>query len=290
MHLPKLQGSGECYPNDSDLVFLYLLDNPIVVFDSGLGSLSVIKQLRRHLPAENLLYLADEQHFPYGNKTRQELLTITLDILRYLERYKPKLVVIASITPSVQILDVVKRSSRMDIMGIIPPLKTACKLTKKKHIGILATTATIKSKELGDLIRSYVPQNILVTRFDASGIINLVENGEYITNERKTYDAISKVLEYREDLESHIDVMVLASTHLPFISNYIVSLLPTIRLIDPVKLLANDVKRYLSSNHMTKKKGVGRTEILITSNKSRFETIIRKLGIREPVKEIFLTH
>jgi glutamate racemase len=265
-----------------------LLDNPIAVFDSGLGSLSIVKQLRKHLPTENLLYLADEQHFPYGNKTRQELLTNILDIIRYLERYKPKLVVIASITPSVQILDEVKRSSRMGIVGIIPPLKTACKMTKKKHIGILATAGTIKSKELGALIKSQVPQNILVTRFDASEIIGLVENGEYITNERKTFDAISKAINYREDLESHLDVMVLASTHLPFVSNYLVSLFPNIRLIDPVKLLANDVKRYLSINHMAKKKGVGRTEILVTSNKARFEGIVRKLGVREPIKEIFL--
>ena len=141
---------------------------------------------------------------------------------------------------------------------------------------------------MGDLIKSQVPQNILVTRFDASEIIGLVENGEYITNERKTFDAISKAIEYRENLESHIDVMVLASTHLPFVSNYLVSLVPTIRLIDPVKLLANDVRKYLSTNHMAKKKGVGRTEILVTSNKTRFEGIIRKLGIREPIKEIFL--
>jgi glutamate racemase len=152
----------------------------------------------------------------------------------------------------------------------------------------LATAGTIKSKELGDLIKSQVPQNILVTRFDASQIIGLVENGDYITNERKTFDSISKAIEYREDLDSHIDVMVLASTHLPFVSNYLVSLLPKIRLIDPVKLLANDVRRYLSVNHMAKKKGVGRTEILITSNKARFEGIVRKLGVREPVKEIFL--
>ncbi|HZD34419.1 MAG TPA: glutamate racemase [Nitrososphaeraceae archaeon] len=267
-----------------------MVDNPIAVFDSGLGSLSVIKQLRRHLPSENLLYLADEQNFPYGNKTRQELLTIILDILHYLERYKPKLVVIASITPSVQILDEVKRSSRMDVLGITPPLKTACKLTKKKHIGILATAGTIKSRELGGLIRSHVPQNILVTRFDASEIVSLVENGEYLTNERKTFDAISKAIEYREDLGSYIDVMVLASTHLPFVSNYLGSLLPTVRLVDPVKLLVNDVKKYLFLKHMARKTGVGRTEILITSNKSRFETIIRKLGIREPAKEIFLVH
>jgi glutamate racemase len=154
----------------------------------------------------------------------------------------------------------------------------------------LATTATIKSKELGDLIRSQVPQNILVTRFDASEIIGLVENGEYITNERRTFDAISKAIEYREDFESYIDVMILGSTHLPFVWNYFASILPTIKLIDPVILLANDVRKYLSTNHMAKKKGVGRTEILITSNKSRFESIIRKLGIRDPVKEIFLTY
>ena len=266
-----------------------MLDNPIAVFDSGLGSLSVIKELRKYLPAENLLYLADEQHFPYGNKTKQELLYIILDILRNLVRYKPNLVVIPSITPSVQILDDVKRLSKLGVVGIVPPLKTACRQTKKKHIGILATAGTIKSKELGALIKSQIPQNILVTRFDATEIIGLVESGEYLTNERRTFDAISKAIEYREDLESHIDVMVLASTHLPFVSNYFASLVPTIRLIDPVKVLANEVRKYLYTNHMAKKKGTGRTEILITSNKSRFEGIIRKLGIREPVKEIFLS-
>jgi glutamate racemase len=269
---------------------LELLDNPIAVFDSGLGSLSVIKQLHKELPAENLLYIADEQHFPYGSKSKQELLTIILDILRYLERYKPKLVVVASATPSVQVLDAVKRSSKLNILGIIPPLKTACKLTKKKHIGILATTGTIKSKELGDLIKKNVPQNILVSRFDASEIVGLVETGEYITNERKTFDVIARAIQHKDDIESYIDVMVLGSTHLPFVSNYLASLMPKIRIIDPVKLIAKDVRRNLITNNMARRKGYGKTEILITSNKARFEGIIRKLGMREAVKEIFLAY
>jgi glutamate racemase len=270
------------------VLLLSLLDNPIAVFDSGLGSLSVIEQLRKELPCENLLYLADEQHFPYGKKTKQELLTIITDIIRYLERYKPKLIVVASITPSIQVLDQVKRSSKIDVLGIILPLKNACKLTKKKHIGIMATEGTISSKELGALIKNQVPQNILVTRFNASQVIGLVETGEYLNDERKTFDSISHALQFHGDLESHIDVLVLGSTHLPFISNYIASLVPNIRLVDPVKLTVHEVRRHLASNHMARKKGTGRTEILITSDKSRFEGIIRKLGMREVVKEIYL--
>ena len=89
----------------------------------------------------------------------------------------------------------------------------------------MATQGTIMSKGLEDQIRREIPQNILVTKFNASPIIELVENGTYITNERRTFDVISDIL--GNELDKKIDVITLSSTHLPFVKRYLNYLVPT---------------------------------------------------------------
>ena len=131
-----------------------MTNNPVAVFDSGIGSLSIIRELRREVPNEDLLYFADRAHFPYGSKSHGELREIIVNSVNYFRRYKPKLVVVASNTPSVQVLDEVKRTiTDVPIIGVRPPLKEAARMTKKKHIGIMATEGTIRSRELENQIR-----------------------------------------------------------------------------------------------------------------------------------------
>ena len=211
-----------------------MTNNPIAVFDSGVGSLSIIRDLKKEIPHENLLYFADKAHFPYGNKSHSQLREIIINTIKYLERYKPKLTIIASNTPSVQMLDEIRRTIDVPLIGIRPPLKEASTITKKKHIGIMATEGTIRSKGLENQIRREVPQNIFVTKFNASPIIELIENGTYITNERKTFDVISNVL--GDQVDTKIDVITLASTHLPFVKRYLNSLLPTVKFMILQKL------------------------------------------------------
>jgi glutamate racemase len=246
-----------------------LTNNPIAVFDSGIGSLSIIRELKKEIPHENLLYFADKAHFPYGNKSHAQLRDIIINTIKYLEKYKPKLTIIASNTPSVQMLDEIRRMIDVPLIGIRPPLKEASTLTKKKHIGIMATEGTINSKGLENQIRRDVPQNILVTKFNASPIIELIENGTYITNERKTFDV--------------------SSTHLPFVKKYLNSLLPTVKFIDPAKIVTKDIKKFLAFNRMLRKSGNGRLRVLVSSEKKQFEIVIRAMGVREPVEEIFFT-
>ena len=101
-----------------------MTNNPIAVFDSGIGSLSVIRELRREVPNEDLLYLADRAHFPYGTKSFPEMREIIINTINYLRRYKPKVVVVASNTPSVQVLDDVRKLiSDISLIGVRPPLK-----------------------------------------------------------------------------------------------------------------------------------------------------------------------
>jgi glutamate racemase len=264
-----------------------LINNPVAVFDSGIGSLSIIQELKKEIPHENLLYFADKAHFPYGNKSPMQLRDIIVNTVNYLERYKPKLTVIASNTPSIAILDQIKRMVNVPLIGIRPPLKEACRLTKKKHIGIMATKLTIISKELENQIKREVPQKILVTKFNASPIIELIENGIHISNERKTFDTINQVIGYEVDKE--IDVITLSSTHLPFVKPYLNSLLPSIKFVDSAKVVAKEVRKYLTFNRMLKKTGNGRLQIFVSDGKRQFEQMIRAMGIREPVEEIFLT-
>jgi glutamate racemase len=267
---------------------LYILINtPVAVFDSGIGSLSIIQELKKEIPHENLLYFADKAHFPYGNKSATQLRDIILNTVNYLERYKPKLTVIASNTPSIAILDQIRRMVNVPLIGIRPPLKEACRLTKKKHIGIMATKLTINSKELENQIKREVPQKILVTKFNASPIIELIEKGIHISNERKTFDTINQVI--GSEVDKEIDVITLSSTHLPFVKSYLNSLLPTIKFVDSAKAVAKEVRKYLIFNRMIKKTGNGRLQILVSDEKRQFEQIIHAMGIREPVEEIFLT-
>jgi glutamate racemase len=264
-----------------------LINNPVVIFDSGVGSLSIVRELKKEIPHENLLYFADKAHFPYGAKSRYDLRQLIINTVKYLERYEPKLTIIASNTPSIQVLDEIKASLNVPLIGVKPPLEKASKLTKKKHIGIMATYSTIMSKEFEHQIRKKVPQDILITKYNASPIIELIEDGIDSVNERKTFDVIVQVL--GESLDTNIDVMILASTHLPFVKNYLISLLPSVKFLDPSRSVARQVKKFLAFNRMLRKKGAGRLEILVTDKRKQFEQTIRNLGINQPVKEVFLT-
>ncbi|MCI0561424.1 MAG: glutamate racemase, partial [Nitrososphaera sp.] len=220
-----------------------MTNNPVAVFDSGIGSLSIIRELRREIPSEDLLYFADRAHFPYGTKSYAELRTIIVNTVSYLKRYRPKLVVVASNTPSIQVLDDIRRVvTDVPVIGVRPPLKEAAKLTRKKHIGIMATEGTIRSKELENQIRRQVPQHILVTKFNASPIVELIEHGVHLENERRTFDVISRVL--GDSVDEKIDVITLSSTHLPFVKKYLNALLPTVRFVDPAQAVAKDVRKF----------------------------------------------
>lgn len=265
-----------------------MTNNPVAVFDSGIGSLSIIRELKREVPNEDLLYFADRAHFPYGTKSHPQLREIIFNTVNYLKRYKPKIIVVASNTPSVQVLDEVKKMiTDVPIMGVRPPLKEAARMTKKKHIGIMATEGTIRSKELEIQIRREVPQHILVSKFNASPIIELIEQGVHLDNERRTFDVVSRVL--GDGVDEKLDVITLSSTHLPFVKTYLNALLPTVRFVDPAQIVARDVRKFLKFYRMAKKSGTGKLQILVSDGKREFEKSVRAIGIREPVEEVFLT-
>ena len=262
-------------------------DNPIIAFDSGIGSLSIIKELMNKLPDENIIFFADRIHFPYGTKTREELFKIIVNTIKYLERFSPKLIIIASNTPSIQILNDLKKMTQIPLIGVLPPLKEAVNITKKNHIGIMATNGTIKSKELQLQIDNEIPQHIFVSKFDASPLIKHIENGVFLENDDKISQEILKVTE-NSDIED-IDVITLSSTHLPLIKSYFKKIFPKIKFVDPAQIIALETKKELSGRSIQRKIKNGTLKIMVSKDKKKFQKMLYTFGIRQEPKEIFLS-
>ena len=262
--------------------------NPIAIFDSGVGSLSIIKEVRKLLPNENYIYLADKKHFPYGGKTHNDLLNIIQNTIEYLSKYfKPKLIVLASNTPSIQILHKIKKYET-EIIGVFPPIPEAVNITKTGHIAILATQNTVKSLELDEYIRSQkIPSEVIITKFNASSMVELVETGLFLSNEEKSLQLISDELTKLDKIDNLIDTITLSSTHLPFLNKYFNALRPSLNLIDPAKIVSEKVKKSLEGNFQDSEEK-GTLQILVSQEKELLETIIRKLGIYEEVNEMCL--
>lgn len=258
-------------------------NSPIVVFDSGIGSISIIKEIKKELPNENLIYFADKANFPYGKKSQNDLFKIVQNTIKYLERFYPKLIIIASNTPSIQVIDEMKPLTNIPLIGVKPPMKKAIKMTKKKHIGIMATESTIKSKELDIQIRNEIPQDIFVSKYNSSPLISLIEDGIFLSDRKKIKQLIIQILGNRDD----IDVIILSSTHLPFILDQLNQLYPHIEFLDPSQIIAKEIKKFLINNNLNNKMKNGKMRILVSDKKKEFQEILRQIGRREKIEEVF---
>jgi glutamate racemase len=254
----------------------------IAVFDSGLGSLSVIRGLRSQISKENIIYYADKKNFPYGKKSVEELEQIMAETVNNLSSFDPKLIVVASITPSIQMLSKIKSLSSIPILGVSIPLREASRLTKRKHIGILGTRGTIKSKELDEQIKLDVPQDIFVTKFDASDLIEIVEKGFFLKDADHTIKTISRSMDGLKD--TNLDVLVLSSTHLSFIRSYLESMYPSVRIIDSALSAVKEIRQFLKSKNILRKNGLGRMRIVVNGNKDEFQETLLEMGLSGSVE------
>jgi glutamate racemase len=150
----------------------------------------------------------------------------------------------------------------------------------------MASTGILNSKEFNYLINREVPQNIFITKIDSSDIIDLVENGSFLSDRTNTFKTIQKII--NSNFDDSIDIVALSSTHLPFIKNYLMELLPSMKFIDSSAHVAKDTKNYLQFNKDLTKNGTGKLEILVSSNKKDFQSILRYMGTRETIFDVSL--
>ncbi len=246
----------------------------IVVFDSGLGSLSIIKAIQR-ISKSDIIYFADKQNFPYGNKSQAQLGSIIKKSIKTLQaQFSPDVLVMASNTPSL-ILNI----STDKVIGVKPPLNKARKISKSKRIGILGTKSAIKSKGLSNYIKEKkFSTSYKIFKINGSDLVNLVESGKFITNKQYCIKIIKKVL---NDVisKNSIDTITLSSTHLPFLKLLLKNEFPNVQFIDPGYIVAEKVFKIIKNNQSKRNS----LKIFTSGDPVRLEKNLIQLKIKNKV-------
>ena len=192
---------------------------PILLFDSGVGGLSVLAEVRQALPQAPIVYVADNGGFPYGTKTEAEIAARVPALLgRLAERYRPRLIVIACNTASTIALASVRAALDLPIVGTVPAIKPAAEQSKSRVIGVLGTDATVRQPYVDDLSEKFA-SDCLVLRHGSAALVQLAEaslRGE-ATPDQAYADALAGLID--QEGGERMDIVVLACTHFPLVAD-----------------------------------------------------------------------
>jgi glutamate racemase len=207
-------------------------DAPLLFFDSGIGGLSVLAPTLALLPNAPIVYAADSAAYPYGIRSEQEIAARVPALLgRLVERYRPRLAVIACNTASTIALDHVRAALDIPVVGTVPAIKPAAELSETRVIGVLGTEATVRQPYVDDLARRFAP-DCIVLRHGSAKLVDLAEAklaGAAVSID-EVRAAIAPLLAL--DGAESMDVIVLACTHFPLLADELAVAAPGIALVD----------------------------------------------------------
>ena len=246
----------------------------IAVFDSGFGSLSIIKPIQQAVKSD-IVYFADQKNFPYGKKSKLELTKIITKTVNMLEeKFKPDLIVIGSNTPSL-LVEINKKNT----VKVLPPIKKAAKISMTGNVAILATHAVVRSRKLSEYVRkSKLPKHVNLRRIDATQLVRLVEEGKFLNNQKLCEKTVRKVLS-KQFSKSNIDVAILSSTHLPFLLPFLKKQFPNIIFVDPAKEIAQKIRKIVAK----KPSKTNTMKIFTSSDPKKFQKYLWQIGIKKNV-------
>ncbi len=251
------------------------MNAPIGVFDSGVGGLTVVRELMRQLPNENIIYFGDTARVPYGSKSKQTVLKYSKQIVRFLRTKNVKAIVIACNTASALALDEIEAEIDIPIIGVVEPgAKMAAENTKTKSIGIIATEATIKSGIYNKYLRELNPE-ITVVEKACPLFVPLVEEG--LIEDRVTDDIVGRYLQ--ELKEYHVDSLILGCTHYPLIRNPIKRFMgEQVELVNPAYETAKSLKELLiDQDLLNDAKGVVKHQYYVSDGVDKFISFADKV-------------
>ena len=259
---------------------------PIGVFDSGVGGLTVLRELRRQAPAERLLYIADLAHFPYGPRSQSEVRRLALGLIDVLASLDTKLVVIACNTATAAALNPARERFDIPIVGVIAPgAQAAVDATRRGRVAVISTEGTMRSQEYVHAIKEANP-GVAVLGCAAPGLVEIVEAGEGDT--QRADAALRETLQ--PVLAWGADVLVLGCTHYPLLRAALDRVLrgTRLRVIDSAETTAARVGRILEVNRLGAGRGArGSLEVMVTSAPRRFtRTAARLFGDEIPVARV----
>lgn len=224
-------------------------DNAIGVFDSGFGGLSLVKEIYKQLPDEEIIYLADTARCPYGVRPLTEVRQFVFEIIEFLEKRDVKMIVIACNTATAAGLEAARERSSMPIVGVIEPgSESAVRASKNDRIGVIATEGTIKSRAYQRAIRSLNP-NALIFGRGCQRFVEFVESGR--TKGEEVEEIAVKCL--TPLLKEGIDTLVLGCTHFHFLEDVIRKVAgESVTIVDPAFQTVERIKDVLESNRLNR--------------------------------------
>lgn len=225
---------------------------PIGVFDSGVGGLTVAREIMRQLPDENIVYFGDTARLPYGSKSKESIIRFSRQIIRFLQTRKVKAIVIACNTATAQALETIQKEFDTPIIGVIAPgARAAVQETKNKKIGVIGTEGTIRSNMYTRVIREMEPEAEVAGKA-CPLFVPLVEEG--FTKHHITEEVIDIYL--REMRESEVDTMILGCTHYPLLRSMIMKYMgDRVHIVNPAYETAMDLKALLDERDMKHEPG-----------------------------------
>lgn len=220
------------------------MSKPIGIFDSGVGGLTVVKELINQLPNENIIYFGDTARVPYGIKSKETVIRFSIESILFLLKEEVKLICVACNTVSSFALPAIKNHFRVPIVGVISPgAREAVYATKNKRIGVIGTHATIKSRAYEKEINSLDPK-IKITVRACPLFVPFVEEGWH--NEKVVFDVARVYLKPLK--EDRVDTVILGCTHYPLLKPVIKEVMGRdVVLIDSAKQVATEVKQILAN-------------------------------------------
>ena len=250
-------------------------NRPIGIFDSGVGGLSVLREIRHQYPSEDCVYVADQIHVPYGTRTRKQVLEYSEGIVRYLLGRGSKIIVVACNTASAVALEELRKNfPDIPFVGMEPAVKPAAEGTSSGVVGVLATPATFQ----GDLYATTVERfarGVKILQDTCPGLVNQIENGKI--NHPDTRKILEEALVPM--LEEGVDEVVMGCTHYPFVIPIIREIVgEEVRVIDPAPAVARQAGRLLEKfNLKAERERFGEHQFLTTGDQDKMKNLIQDL-------------
>ena len=237
------------------------MDNrPIGVFDSGLGGLTAVAEIRKILPSENIIYFGDTSRVPYGGRSGEILLKYARQDVAFLRSFDIKAIVVACGTVSTTALPTLRKENDLPLLGVVEPAcRRAVKLTRSKKIGMIATAASVRSGSYEAVIHGLDPDAQVISRA-CPLFVPLVENGRFHRG-----DAVIETVarEYLTPLKAEgIDTLILGCTHYPLLTDVIADIMgPSVELINAGAEAAWELKRTLTAQNLPAEDRPGETTL-----------------------------
>lgn len=249
------------------------INRPIGIFDSGLGGISVLRQLKQLMPNEHFIYYGDSQYAPYGTREKKYIVDRCRYICDYFMERNVKAIVIACNTATSAAAPTLRKTYDIPIIGMEPALKVASDHLENQQIAVLATPLTLKEEKFQDLMQQYGANHHII-KVPCPELVEIVENDELDHQEKVE----KQIQHYFKDINIQtLDSIVLGCTHFVFYRPYFEKLFPNIRIIDGNMGTGRHLMHILEEKGMLNQQSKGRIEILNSSNKEHYQTLSLKL-------------